>query len=504
MADPHPPRDGAELPGRDGATRAPPALSLPSGEVPAPAPRQASESSFSPTRPPYIPQFTAATQMILKRMKGEPSSLSSALSAASPSMTADIKPATYEDVKRRLVMSMNTSTSMTMQMPVAAPSPSPSPVVPIPTLAPPVPMPTPPRYRDPNMSAIRRISSGLSGPGKLPSAKAAQAKFAAPVESKPKKLKALAVPKASGVKRKRVKGADDDASSSLSSLTDLSDREPPATNTPPAVPLTMTKSGRQVQKPMTYNPAAMDTNTKKRAQYGKRTAQQALCKKCTRMHSPASNQMVFCDGCNDGWHQMCHEPWIDDEAVRDQSRAWFCATCQAKRERHLTKKQRIEPRPKESWAGKTPQQKRAYLSTLPQQDLVGLLMNCLDLHPDLPIFPASAADASPNAQGMPRLLFAGSTTEGLFPRSDANPIGQINFVRKAATNNARQERPDDEDDEFDPLAPLWPKPGMGLYSKLPPDADDDEHLVDDDDYEAFSVIMYNEKGQKVRENGMDV
>lgn len=533
--------------------------------------------------------------MILKRMRGEPSSLSAALSQASrsSSVTGSIPSATYEDVKRRLVMGMNTTTQLTMEMPTQ------SPARPAPTT---LPVPTPAAAKKPassstaGMSAIRRVTAGLTASSKPAALKAAAAKAAATSEAKAKKVKAstTASGRSTGNKRKRTRnrGGDDededddddgdDDSSSLSSLTEQSESEAGASSgaTPAAAP-TMTKSGRQVQKPEAYNPAAMDAASKRRAHYGKRTAEQALCRKCTRMHSPADNQMVFCDGCNEGWHQLCHEPWIHDDVVRDHARGWFCAACQAKRERKqqqqqhnhssANKKQKLDhhhgrtPAPaRESWASRTPQQKRAYLLTLPQQELVALLMTCLELHPDLPIFPAT-----------PRSLFAGTTTEGLFPRADANPTAPINYVRKissASTSNnstssssssnsgsigssgnsssssssssgtrsatgakgrsataataattaggggggggtggggkgqkeSSQERAAVEDEGFDPLAPLWPRAGMGLYRRLPPDTEDDERLVDDADFEAFSVIVYDDRGRKVEENGMKV
>lgn len=565
MADAEPRKDAAEK--------------TPTGSTPDPArptgsgseSAQTTPALFAPTRPLYIPQFTAATQMILKRMKGEPSSLSAALSQASssPSVTANIPSATYEDVKRRLVMGMNTSTQMTMQMPSAAPTrllPS--------TLS--VPGPTATKSAS-GMSAIRKVTAGLTGTSKSTAARAAAAKALASDTKAVKKVKQAGVPRsAGGGKRKRLRTQDDDdndsdnGASSTSSLSSGSEQpeqqqllqqqsSSAESSTSANTPLAVTKSGRQVLKPAAYNPAAMDaaSSSRKRAHYAKRTAEQALCKKCTRMHSPASNQIVFCDGCNDGWHQLCHEPWIGNDTVRDQSKGWYCGACRAKRERHLFKRQRVEAAAaaasaasavatasagagngggtggkggRESWASKPIQQKRAYLLTLPQQELVGLLMASLELHPDLPIFPASAAAAAAADGGPPpppRSLFAGTTTEGLFPRADSHPTGQINFVRKIANAGSRpasgkgrpngsgsggaksnkedsQERTNDEDDEFDPLAPLWPKPGMGLYTRLPADVDDGERLVDDDDYEAFSVIIYDERGRKVEENGMKV
>lgn len=43
-----------------------------------------------------------------------------------------------------------------------------------------------------------------------------------------------------------------------------------------------------------------------------------------------------------------------------------------------------------------------------------------------------------------------------------------------------------------------------MYSRLPPDMDDDRQLVDNRDYDAFSVIVFNEKGKKIEENGVKV
>jgi len=536
------------------------------GPTPGPAPigvgpAKTASASASPSMPPakgrYTSQFTAGTEYILARMKGSQSSLSSALLAASKNetVTSGIKPAAYEDAKRRLVSGMTTSSSMTMPMPVASSPPARSPSIPAmapvpataparallpksPYLAVPATTPGPARTKAAGMSAIMRISSGLTMGGKPIGAKPPKPSAAKPAAAETKVVKKARVPRAVGTatatgRRKNAKKEDD--TSSLSSLSDLSEDDASTDKASVATqpqPHTMTKSGRQVQKPVTYNPADMESSgSRKRPHYGKRTAEQALCKKCSRMHSPASNQMVFCDGCNEGWHQRCHEPWILDEMVHNQNSNWFCSQCQAKREPRppVAKKQRIEP-PKqparESWAAKSAQVKRAYLLTLPQPDLVSLIMQSLEIHPDLPIFPHIDGNnnaTSPSTSSQPRSLFAQPTTEGLFSRADAHPAGQLNSIRKATgtavngtkngKNGSRKEGShdtkaestpaEDPEEEFDPLVALWPKPGQGLYSRLPPDTQDDEHLVDDGDYEAFSTIVY-EKGKKVMENGMKV
>lgn len=187
------------------------------------------------------------------------------------------------------------------------------------------------------------------------------------------------------------------------------------------------------------------------------------------------------------------------------------------------------------WRANTFFQKRVYLSELAQNELVDLLLYATEIHPDLPIFPVDASTSSVSKKStttsMPRSLFAGTSTEGLFSRVEANPNGPINFIRKipanakkstmakarsgpgtlqskaAAQAQAIKSAPSghqlyDEDDSS--FTKLWPRPGKGMYSRLPPEADDDRQLVDTSDYDAFSVIVFNEKGKKIEENGVKV
>ena len=53
----------------------------------------------------------------------------------------------------------------------------------------------------------------------------------------------------------------------------------------------------------------------------------AVCKNCGRGHSPISNAIVFCDGCNKPWHMFCHDPPIKPEIVRIKEKEWFCSDC---------------------------------------------------------------------------------------------------------------------------------------------------------------------------------
>ncbi|KAI1638623.1 hypothetical protein F4809DRAFT_238926 [Biscogniauxia mediterranea] len=492
--------------GSDAASTPTPA---PAGQPPAPgpsAPSPAPSNASSSGRPHYVPQFSAATQMILKRINSKPGSLSAALSSAS-SVARTIEKSTFEDAKRRLVMNMNTSLTM--------------------------PMPTP------------RLASSASGAATMSISDAFQLRTPAPSKNfhppkptaKPSVLKAKTKP-ARGAKRKRGK-EEDDGSSSLSDLPDSEGETASASKDQQAAP-TMTKSGRQVQKPAQYNPSQQ---SQKRRNYGKRTAEQALCKVCTRGLSPTNNQIVFCDGCNFCWHQLCHEPYIDDEYVSNESRSWFCTRCLAKREKHLARKKSLDGFKGVSWVTKSAEQKRAYLSSVTHAQLVNIIMYSTELHPDLPIFPAHEPAAS--AKRGPQGLFAGSTTDGLFLRADAGAGagGPINFVRKTSTpdrasprsgtggktgggsgssssngrsgativaasttttaqkNVVEAEGQAERESSVESVPPAWPKVGQGCLTGVDINEDD---LQDKNDFEAFSVTTYDAKGKKVWENGMAV
>jgi hypothetical protein len=277
---------------------APPAAAA--NPSPAPVSRSASiHASDGSTKfsSPYTPQFSPATQMILKRMRGGSGGLSSALaSATAPGAPRPNFPRpVYESVRERIVASMTSGNTMSL------PAPRPS------------------------------TSSTTAGTSRLPVKPA----LASGTHARP----AAAV----GQKRKRARGDGDTSdASSPAEGSDYGEGIKKAKVKQAATPQ-ITQSGRRILKPDTYDPAAED-NAKKNARLGKRTAEQALCKRCTRMHSPVTNQMVFCDGCNDPWHQRCHDPWIEDEITKDQSLKWYCLICQAKRERLQPKKKAEQPR----------------------------------------------------------------------------------------------------------------------------------------------------------------
>ncbi|KAI4121111.1 MAG: hypothetical protein LQ338_006559 [Usnochroma carphineum] len=178
-----------------------------------------------------------------------------------------------------------------------------------------------------------------------------------------------------------------------------------------------------------------------------RPGEASVCKNCSRGHSPASNMIVFCDGCNGPWHQYCHDPPISSEVVRIEEQEWFCADCMVLREEkaHVDGKVSAETL--------SVVEKRRYLQSLPPAQLVSLLLHATVLHPDLPIF------ATPFG--------------GPLPERPKRPI--THFVDPTAP-------PEEEDESYDlyPDSEVLPYPKAGNGVPLPRESDFLSLLIDED------------------------
>jgi hypothetical protein len=96
--------------------------------------------------------------------------------------------------------------------------------------------------------------------------------------------------------------------------------------------VTMTKSGRSVQKPTAFvPPPPSPTTTNKRKRPYRRNPESAVCKVCLRGTSPANNMIVFCDGCNTPYHRYCHHPPIDQAVIDEVDKEWYCKQCEKER-----------------------------------------------------------------------------------------------------------------------------------------------------------------------------
>lgn len=481
--------------------------------------------------PKYVPQFSAATEMILQRMRA---GLSGGLSSIGITGT----PPGYEEMRRNVMSGMKTTQNMQITTP-------------------------PPRYQTSKKSASKSNATPKTPKIESPTVSSNSA-------GPKKKRKGLKT----GQKRKRVKDDSEsaDESEALSGLGGDSDSDD--SSSAMEMPK-ITQSGRQIVKPTQFVPTLPETSSRKRssASTNKRTQnqEQALCKRCGRGNSPQNNMIVFCDGCNLGWHQMCHDPIVSEEEVKDEQAPWYCNDCARKRG--------IKPAPSKtdgvSWAGKTLDQvfilfcsptlnvpannilqRRTYLALLPHPQLVELLIKASILYPDMPIFPANAPPLQPRQSQNPSRPTtnhitqpfppSATSTAGLFSRSESNPNAPMNFIRKVASNSTvsnitpspmftssfppapapafthassapptlppqassnmesngntngigNGQEVSQESRESTPNSPPYPKAGTGLMSKLGPDEEDIEWLVDNDDYEAFSHTVYDDHGER--------
>lgn len=142
-----------------------------------------------------------------------------------------------------------------------------------------------------------------------------------------------------------------------------------------------TKSGRKVHRPTQFDPAAR-TPTRRRGPY-RRFHDSRICRICQRGHSPQSNMIVFCDGCNIPYHQLCHDPPIDDLVIAITDTEWFCRECSLKRTD-------LPPVTGMSGASLTEGEKRVYLTSLPHGSLVELLLFAEKRYPELPLYDPNA------------------------------------------------------------------------------------------------------------------
>ncbi|KAB8289665.1 hypothetical protein EYC80_010578 [Monilinia laxa] len=418
-------------------------------DAPNKPPAESSDTSMgklSPTQKYVPPPFSASTEMILQRMKA-------GLTGGLPSIGITGTHPGYEEMRRNVVSGMKT----TQNISAAPKSETPTGSV--------------------NSAGPKKRGKGASRTGQ---------------------------------KRKRVKddseSADEsDALSGLGRDSDSDDSNSAMTEMPK-----ITQSGRQVVKPTQFVPTLPETSSRKR--------------------SSASA--------------------ISDEEVKDEEAPWYCNNC--------ARKKGIKPAPSKSdgvsWAGKTIDQRKAYLSLLPHPQLVALLVKASILHPDMPIFPANPHPPQPRQpQNASRSTTnnitqpfppSATSTAGLFSRAESNPNATINFIRKIAPNagpsniapspmfttsfppaptftHASSAPPTlppqaptnttsngnangtgngqdlgQESRESTPNSPPYPKAGTGLMSKLGPDDEDIDWLVDNGDFEAFSHTVYDDHEEK--------
>ncbi|PLB46899.1 hypothetical protein P170DRAFT_363768 [Aspergillus steynii IBT 23096] len=311
---------------------------------------------------------------------------------------------------------------------------------------------------------------------------------------------------------------------------------------------TQTKSGRQVNRPSLYVPSAVSPVAAKTsggatdtpgptaaARKRKRVSQKGKdininCMHCQRGHSPMSNVIVFCDQCNQAWHQLCHDPPIETEFVTVKEREWHCRGCKPVRititqptvvrsnpnlsgpsfgsQTHLPL---APPRLETGGEGLSTDERRGFLSTLSHAALVELLVTLSSTHPAMPMFPedlkslpSSKFSFQPNLSAVSTPLSTSSTTPAL--TNSANSTSTPGAGEDMAPTNfdPRKRYIDEpsEDDSEDEVVEhrLYPRAGNGV--RLPVSVDDLDIMREDPRCPTFSYMLHGSAQAQVKANGM--
>lgn len=113
----------------------------------------------------------------------------------------------------------------------------------------------------------------------------------------------------------------------------------------------------------------------------------------------------------------------------------------------------------------------------------------------------SEAATATNASPAPTTTSSAPTTTAVpTPKRPPNKKPKTSAIRKVQETEVVERNVVEEEEQLveEPLPQAWPKPGHGLYAKLPPERDD-VTLRDDNDEEAFSGFFVDRMGRQVVE-----
>ncbi|KAJ4332691.1 hypothetical protein N0V87_008187 [Didymella glomerata] len=297
-----------------------------------------------------------------------------------------------------------------------------------------------------------------------------------------------------GGKRKRSDSADEESDN------DDDDSDASETYTPQP---TRTKSGRNVQKPVTFVPVIPEPTPGVKRRKSTKTMLAAKCKTCQRDTDPSQNRIVFCDSCSTAYHQYCHSPPVSNEVVTVLEKEWLCGPCARSKESVVQGTENLVAAESLSI-----DEKRAYLSTLAQPQLVLLLLHATIRHPELPIFPPNVANLIPDAstiasqpQPAPSSATVQTVASAVTPSaqtpntsassSEAQVLREMGMRAQPRVTLDMAGNRYEEDDGYDTDPPAhYPKAGQGLARTLRPESEDLQWLVDDN----FEVFSHGWKG----------
>ncbi|EEA27095.1 hypothetical protein TMatcc_004631 [Talaromyces marneffei ATCC 18224] len=311
------------------------------------------------------------------------------------------------------------------------------------------------------------------------------------------------------IKRKRAHDSEDEIKAHDSSSDDESEDMLPSAR--------QTKSGRQVNRPTFFapSPEPVSVSRQKSSPSGTATATPAkrrrkvyrkngkeinvTCRHCQRGHSPVTNMIVFCDECNDAYHQYCHDPPIKQELIDDKDAEWFCSECRPETRHRVLLKLKLPPQQENTPSITSPissvplvcgeqftaEEQRGYLSSLSHAALVDMLVTLSKANPTLPVFPENLKD-------LQRSKFAVTTATTIHAASELTE--EVTMETKDAASPSVDEEDSDADSDSGSEYEveehrLYPRSGNGFH--LPPEEDDFDILLDDPACPTFSYTLHS-------------
>ncbi|KAM0216824.1 hypothetical protein ACHAQI_002479 [Fusarium lateritium] len=271
-----------------------------------------------------------------------------------------------------------------------------------------------------------------------------------------------------------------------------------------------------------------------------RLGQEARCSKCNE--TAKISPLVACIRCLASWHQQCHSPLVNNEAMATSN--FTCAACTAGREQTIRLRGRVSQqrqheidrlRQKRLSAlprsivpakpslvgfgpGRAPDSTRAdYFDSISKTDLLNILSLCDQLkpnllvdvlvsvskrHPDLPIFDSPEWDGQLLNTSRPTKVSKHDEkprhghvlhNKSIKPRQKTTK----KILKRTRVIEVITSAP--EEDDVHVLPPTWPKAGEGMYSKLPPETLDRLFLTDENDEESFSHFLVDGAGRQIME-----
>ena len=227
--------------------------------------------------------------------------------------------------------------------------------------------------------------------------------------------------------------------------------------------------------PATYIPPAL------KRKHARNPAEAAVCRSCGRGHSPQNNQIVFCDVCETPWHQYCHDRPISPTVVRVEESEWRCSDCNIGESLAKFGKGRLsqETFAKSTGINPTLQWTQDYLMSVSKETLVNLLLKAQDGQEDLPLFePAARLDLTVKSV-LPDLEKKAEQLSQPPPKAKVVPATTRREAAEDAEGEETAEVVVDEDEGYSEEPLPYPKMGNGLV--LPPESEDVDILVDENE-----------------------